>query len=118
MATSRVSVLILGAGGDLTKRLLLPGLASLLAKHEYDVQVIGSSMDERTDEQGQQLVRDSFAKVEDPSIADRYLRDTRYLKGDATKGEGLRTLLEGWEGIPGIYFALPPAVTAKVCAAL
>src|SRR3712207_5895228 len=115
MATPRVSVLILGAGGDLTKRLLLPGLASLLAKHPYDVQVVGSGIDERTDEEWQQLIRDSFAKVEDPSIADRYVRDARFLTGDATSEEDLQKLLDVCDGTPVIYFALPPAVTAKVC---
>ncbi|WP_210507068.1 glucose-6-phosphate dehydrogenase [Naasia sp. SYSU D00057] len=118
MATPRVSVLILGAGGDLTKRLLLPGLASLLAKHPYDVQVIGSGIDERSDADWQQLIRDSFAKVEDPSIAEQYLRDARFLTADATQEADLQKLLDACDGTPVIYFALPPAVTAKVCAAL
>jgi glucose-6-phosphate 1-dehydrogenase len=111
-------MLILGAGGDLTKRLLLPGLASLLSKHPYDVQVIGSSIDERTDEEWQRLVRDSFAKVEDPSIVDRYVRETRYITADATRKEDLQKLLDACDGTPVIYFALPPAVTAKVCTAM
>ena len=61
-----MSLLILGAGGDLTKRLLLPGLASLLSSHDYDVQVIGAAREERTDAEWRQLIRDSFALVTIP----------------------------------------------------
>ncbi|WP_210479501.1 glucose-6-phosphate dehydrogenase [Naasia sp. SYSU D00948] len=118
MASQRVSVLILGAGGDLTKRLLLPGLASLLSRYEYDLQILGSSLDPRTDDEWRQLIRDSFAKVEDPSLADRYVHDARYITADVTNEDELRTLLEACDATPVLYFALPPAVSAKVCAAL
>ncbi len=118
MATPRVSVLILGAGGDLTKRLLLPGLASLLSHYEYDLQILGSSLDERTDDEWRQLIHDSFAQVEDPSLADKYVHDARYITADVTKEEELKTLLAACDSTPVIYFALPPAITARVCHSL
>ncbi|MCR2762397.1 glucose-6-phosphate dehydrogenase [Microbacterium sp. zg.B48] len=113
-----VSILILGAGGDLTKRLLLPGLASLLSAHDYDVQVLGAAQEERTDEQWRQLIRDSFGQVTDPQNADRYLESARYITADVTDPEQLRLLIQACDHTPIIYFALPPAVTARVCAAL
>ncbi|BDZ44762.1 hypothetical protein GCM10025866_06710 [Naasia aerilata] len=119
MATPSVSVLILGAGGDLTKRLLLPGLASLLSIYDYDVQVIGSSMEDRTDEEWKQLIRDSFSQVQDPKDADRYLESTQYIKADATSQEDLEKLIAACEHTPVIYFALPrrsPRRCAARCA--
>ena len=113
-----MSLLILGAGGDLTKRLLLPGLASLLSEHDYDVQVIGAAREELTDQEWRQLIRDSFAKTTDPQGADRRLESARYITGDVTDAGQLETLIAACDHTPIIYFALPPAVTVKVCAAL
>lgn len=117
MATS-VSILILGAGGDLTKRLLLPGLASLLSVYDYDVQVIGAGMDERTPEQWRELIRASFAQVTEPANADRYLESAQCFTGDVTDVDQLRLLLAACDHVPVIFFALPPAVTARVCETL
>lgn len=113
-----MSLLILGAGGDLTKRLLLPGLASLLSEHDYDVQVIGAAREELTDEEWRQLIRDSFAKTTDPHDAGRNLESARYITGDVTDAGQLESLIAACDHTPIIYFALPPAVTVKVCAAL
>jgi glucose-6-phosphate 1-dehydrogenase len=116
--TKSVSILILGAGGDLTKRLLLPGLASLLSVHAYDVQVLGAAREDRTDEEWRQLIRDSFAQITDPRDADRYLESARYMTSDVTDAGRLRELIAACDHTPILYFALPPAVTAQVCAAL
>lgn len=118
MPTPRATVIILGAGGDLTKRLLLPGLASLLADHPFDVQVIGSGRNDLGDEQWRAVVRDSFAEAGDAADAGRLLSSTRYIQGDATKPAELEKLLAAADGDPILYFALPPAVTQKVCTAL
>ncbi len=116
--TISASILILGAGGDLTKRLLLPGLASLLSVYDYDVQVIGASLDERTQEEWKEMIRASFAQVRDPADADRFLESAKYITGDVTDVESLRSMLAACDHSPVMYFALPPAVTARVCAAL
>ena len=88
MGRPSASVVILGAGGDLTERLLLPGLASLLVRHDYEVQVIGASTGESTDEDWRRLIADSFAKVEGggdgpPDI----LESATYIRADATSAE-------------------------------
>ena len=116
--TQSVSILILGAGGDLTKRLLLPGLASLLSEHDYEVQIVGAAREDRTDEQWRQLIRDSFGQIGDPKDADRYLESARYVTSDVTDVDELRQLVAACDHTPVLFFALPPAITAKVCAAL
>ncbi|HEY8589793.1 MAG TPA: glucose-6-phosphate dehydrogenase [Naasia sp.] len=114
-----VSILILGGGGDLTKRLLLPGLASLLALDgDYDVEVIGASREEHSDEEWRDLVRDAFASADVGEGLEKRLRATRYVSGDATDTDELRQLIESCDGVPVIYFALPPAVTVQVCEAM
>ncbi|MEJ3405222.1 glucose-6-phosphate dehydrogenase [Rathayibacter sp. YIM 133350] len=115
MSKERVSLLILGAGGDLTKRLLVPGLASLLSVHDYDVQLLGSGLDERSQEQWKSLVHDSFSGEGSGPARDRVLEGTRYITADATDPDDLKKLFEACDGTPVVYFALPPAVTAKVC---
>jgi glucose-6-phosphate 1-dehydrogenase len=133
-----VTLLILGAGGDLTKRLLLPGLASLLAHHDHDVTVIGAGLDDDVRAGWTDLVAAAMhdAEGEDPvdarrgdaeeteSVEDdaaptqRLIASTRYITADATDPAALRELLAACTGTPVLYFALPPAVTAKVCDAL
>ncbi len=41
------------------------------------------------------------------------LADTRYLSANTSSAKDLEQLLESSTGIPALYFALPPAVTAK-----
>jgi glucose-6-phosphate 1-dehydrogenase len=110
-----VTLLILGASGDLAGRLLMPGLGGLLA-HEpaRRVQLIGAGVEEYTDEQWQQRVSDSFASVEahGPAV-DALLGSTRYVTADVTSADALTGLLAACEAPPAIYFALPPAVTEK-----
>lgn len=108
------TILILGAGGDLTSRLLLPGLASLLKRRDFDVQVIGSGLHAPPD--WADVVAKSFATVE--ADADALLQDTTFIQADATDPEDLRRLLDACAHTPVIYFALPPQVTVKVCEAL
>ncbi len=112
-------MVILGAGGDLTERLLLPGLASLLMRHDYDVQVIGASTGESTDDEWRRLVSESFARVEDGGDAPPDLLDSAvYIRADATSAEDLRRVLAACRHTPVIYFALPPSVTIAACEAL
>ena len=63
MAASRIDTLIiLGAGGDLTSRLLLPGLASLLSSSRgQQLQLIGVDRAPMTDARWQSLVEKAFA---------------------------------------------------------
>ena len=114
------TLLILGAGGDLTARLLLPGLGGLVAAGGVtDLRLVGSGIDDWDDARWRDRVSESFATAEagGPAVAG-LVRETRYAKADVTDADDLRALLAGCEEPIVIYFALPPAVTEKACRAL
>jgi glucose-6-phosphate 1-dehydrogenase len=115
--TASATLLILGADGDLTKRLLLPGLATLLAAHDMEVEVIGSGLRELDEAAWRELVAGAVESMPEPGRA-RLLGSTRYLRADATDAAELAGLLDACATVPIVYFALPPAVTARVCVAL
>ena len=112
------TLVILGAGGDLASRLLLPGLASFLATHQNDdLTVIGVDRDARTDAEWRAIVLKSF--LTDPSAAaDAVLASTRYIQGDATSAVDLAAVLAAAPGRVALYFALPPAIAMAACTAL
>jgi glucose-6-phosphate 1-dehydrogenase len=114
------TLLILGAAGDLTARLLLPGLGTLLAGVAMeDLLLIGSGRDDWDDERWRALVEGSFADAgaTGGSVA-AVLRHARWGQADATKADDLRRVIELSEGTLAIYFALPPEVTWQACLAL
>lgn len=117
------TLLVLGADGDLTRRLLLPGLATLLASDwRTDApppSVVGAGRHELTTAEWRERVRTSFAAsgAKGPRVAGA-ARHTRYHRADVTRVDDLRELLAACEGTPAIYFALPPAVTRAACDAL
>ncbi|WP_229071101.1 glucose-6-phosphate dehydrogenase [Actinoplanes sp. DH11] len=103
------TLIILGATGDLTARLLLPGLGALLAAgHVPGLTLIGAATEDWDDSRWQQRVRESSGGS--PA--------TRYVRADVTRAADLRTVLAAADGPPAIFFALPPAVTARACEAL
>ncbi|BBH71628.1 glucose-6-phosphate 1-dehydrogenase [Actinoplanes sp. OR16] len=104
------TLIILGASGDLTARLLLPGLGALLkAGHVPGLSLIGAAVDEGwDDERWRQRVRESAGV--DPG--------GRWIRADVTRAEDLRTVIAAAAGPPAVFFALPPAVTARACTAL
>ncbi|MGV8912376.1 MAG: glucose-6-phosphate dehydrogenase [Rhodoglobus sp.] len=112
------TLIILGAGGDLTSRLLLPGLASFLASDEaQNVSLIGVDRQEMDDAAWQERVASSFASQQ--SSASRTVVDNaRYLRADVTDAAQLLSVLAEASGRIALYFALPPAITQKVCTAL
>ena len=120
MTQSVGTLVILGASGDLTSRLLLPAIGQLLTDQpERAFTLIGASSDALDDDTWRARVRESFATVEAKGEAvDRLLKETRYVEADATSAHDLQALLSGVDGVPALYFALPPAITAKSCDAL
>jgi len=112
--------LILGASGDLTSRLLLPGLASLVdAGQTGEILLVGSSVDDWSEEQWRGRVRESLDAADIPDGPARKLFETaRYRRADVTDPGDLRELLELVEGRPVIYFALPPEISVAACEAL
>ncbi len=119
-SNSRQTLLILGASGDLTGRLLLPGVGGLIGSPQgKDLKLLGAGMDEWSQDQWLKRVRDCFASVHasGPRI-DALLADTCYTQADVTNPDDLKGLLAQAEGPVSIFFALPPAVTRLVCEAL
>lgn len=121
MPDARTTLLILGASGDLTRRLLLPGLGTLLvAEPNRRVRVVGADRVELGQEEWQAKVREALSEAElDEARIDRLVSDTTYRQTDALDEDQLRALLgECADGSLILYFALPPTVTVKVCSLL
>jgi len=134
MSSLQTTLLILGASGDLSKRLLLPGLATLLeVKDDWDVQLVGAGVEDLSDDEWKAQVRESFENAQaskneedegaagDTRLSERLrsvVEASRYRRADVTDADDLRALLGVCDHDPAIYFALPPAVTEKSCAVL
>jgi glucose-6-phosphate 1-dehydrogenase len=124
-AETRVqTLLILGASGDLTGRLLLPGLARLIRLGRADgLHLVGAGSDDWTDEQWRERLDGAFApalaKADDAGRAalQQVRDDSSYHLLDVTR-DGLAELVRTLKGPVAIYFALPPAVSQMACSAL
>ena len=114
------TLLILGAGGDLTHRLLLPGIATLLmAERDRKLRIIGSDRVDLSAAEWKARIKESVATVKAPITVTRTAsRDTAYVKSDILDPASLQSLIAACgDGPLVIFFALPPAVTMK-CVAL
>ena len=123
--TSVRTLLILGASGDLTGRLLLPGLARLVARGRASgLRLVGAGSDPWTQEQWRERVRTSFAasaEAADPAgsgALQALAADTVYHHLDVTADGALASLVAGLDGPVAVYFALPPYVSQLACEAL
>src|SRR5690606_9262565 len=117
MTASTTTLLILGASGDLSSRLLLPALGQLLPRTpERRLRLLGAGAEDWDRERWRAQLRESF-DAEDASgeAVDAVLEQSEYRKADVTDSGELQRLLDACEGSPALYFALPPAITAKAC---
>ncbi|MFZ7086841.1 glucose-6-phosphate dehydrogenase [Curtobacterium sp. RRHDQ10] len=116
----QTTLLILGASGDLSKRLLLPGLATLLdVKEDFDVQLIGAGVEDLSEDDWRGIVRDAFRSADcSGGRFDEVAAKSTYTKADVTSADDLTALLGACDHDPAIYFALPPAITEQACAVL
>lgn len=116
----RQTLIILGASGDLTARLLLPGLGSVLEQGlADDLLLIGSGTSDWSEEDWQGRVREAFDGAGHDGDACRDVAErATYVQADATDSDELASLIDEAEGSPIIYFALSPAVAGKACQAL
>lgn len=114
------TLLVLGAAGDLTARLLLPGLGTLLASGSVgDLLLVGSGRGDWDDDRWRELVAGSFAAAGAAGPAtDAAVERTVYRRADATSPADLKELMGQAQGRAAVYFALPPAVTWQTCRAL
>src|SRR6478735_437031 len=120
--TSVQTLLILGASGDLTGRLLLPGLARLAASgRAAGLRLVGAGSDPWSPEQWKERVHKAFdAAAENASEPGKdalaaMANSTEYHQADVTADGPLAQLLAGLEGPVAVYFALPPQVSQKAC---
>jgi glucose-6-phosphate 1-dehydrogenase len=120
MSSNRRTLVILGASGDLTARLLLPGLGQLLStQKDIDLELIGVGSMPMTDAAWHKRVTASFkAGGVDTALLHSVISGSRYFDADATSSDDLAKIFAACNGVPSVYFALPPAVTEKVCATL
>ncbi len=120
MSQTDRTLVILGAGGDLAARLLLPALGQLLMEEpQRDVELIGAGQERFTQREWLQRVTTAFATSQASGAAvDRLLKRTRYLNVDLTQTDGLVRVLALCTHTPALYFAVPPQVAVSVCEAL
>jgi glucose-6-phosphate 1-dehydrogenase len=121
MTRSIGTLLLLGASGDLSGRLLLPALGQLLDREESrrGVVLVGAASEDWQANDWQERVRTSFSdgKVSDAALQS-VLDTTQYQQADVTSPEDLRSLIDSCPPAPALYFALPPSVTVAACKAL
>jgi glucose-6-phosphate 1-dehydrogenase len=115
-------LVLLGAGGDLTGRLLLPALAALLASGQAprDLHVLGVGQDEWDDGQFRQHCADRLARFAgdvDRSVRDDLVSRLTYRTADVTDAVEMSYVLPVNEPCV-VYLALPNVIFADTCVAL
>ncbi|WP_426322540.1 glucose-6-phosphate dehydrogenase [Microbacterium sp. E-13] len=112
------TLLILGASGDLTSRLLLPALGQLLTLEPHRrVRLRGAGREDWDDARWRETVRHAFESAGFADAVD-LVADTTYERADITDPGDLSRLLEDHDGRLALYFAVPPAVAKAACEAL
>lgn len=114
------TLIIFGASGDLTKRLMLPGLGQLIESgRAHDVAVLGVGRDEMSTTSWRARMAKSFAAGGADGAAVKAVVDrSDYRRADVTNSDDLTSIIESCEGTPALYFALPPHVTEEAVKAL
>ncbi len=82
------------------------------------MQLIGAGLTERTTEQWREIVELAIGDKKSTRANQRMIEQTEWRTANATDAAALRDLVALCDEPPVIYFALPPAVAAKVCDAL
>ncbi|NUP73607.1 MAG: glucose-6-phosphate dehydrogenase, partial [Sinomonas sp.] len=119
------SLLILGASGDLTGRLLFPGLARLLATGRHaGLTVVGGGHDDWSAGQWSKRVHDATeealasATPEGRDELERIRRESSYQQLDVTAPGVLAGAISRLTPPVAVYFALPPQVAQDACEVL
>jgi len=114
------SLIILGATGDLTRRLLLPALDGVLEHLEStdvdtELELIGAGHCADGADEWNAMVASAFG---DGPMRTHTRLASRYVSADATRVDDLRRIIDSAMHTPILYFALPPAVTEEAIEAL
>lgn len=118
------TIAILGAGGDLTERLLLPGIGQVAdsareAGHPLDLHIVGAARTPKSREEWQTLVRRSLEAAGISSrTVDALASTAEFVPTDASEPAELAALLDACPTSPVLYVALPPSMGAAVVASL
>ena len=120
MPFTPVTLVIFGASGDLTRRLLLPGLGTLMkAERLWDLTLIGTSRGGMTPQEWTGIVSEALLEGGcSPDGASRLVSQAHSITLDPSDVEQMRAFLNTLSGQVVLYFALPPAATMKACEAL
>lgn len=116
------TLLIFGASGDLTKRLLLPGIGALLERDpDRDVRILGADRADLSQKDFANLLHDGLINGgANSQLAEEHVQATKYFTCDVVDPDQLREVINAVSDTDRLvlYFALPPAVTAQACEAL
>lgn len=123
MTVEPVTLVILGASGDLTRRLLLPGLATLLRQgSRHEVHLIGAAFDSLSEAAWRSLVHEALAEGGcHEAAATRMASESRFVHLDVTSADAMGAFLDELKADGRrivLYCALPPAVSQKAVEAL
>lgn len=127
MATKRVTVVLFGATGDLSRRKLLPGLLHLFESGLLqDIQVVGTSLDEHTTESFVELAHEAVAEHGDDADMKAWSEFSERLHWapGAEGAAGLRAAVEkaetDWDGdnVRLHYLSVPPKAALSVVSML
>lgn len=115
--TEPTTLVILGASGDLTSRLLLPGLGTLLSEQpQRSVHVIGAAHDELPADQWSALVHHSLTdQGVSADVVASIVATTSYRQVNVLEKDELAAFMATLPPRCVLYFALPPWVTKKAC---
>ncbi len=114
------TLIIFGASGDLTKRLMLPGLGQLIESgRAQGLTVIGVGQDAMSTSAWRARMLKSFAAggAEGKAVK-AVVERSDYRQADVTSVDDLASIIGSCEGAPALYFALPPRVTERAVEAL
>lgn len=116
-------LIILGAGGDLTTRYLMPALARLVEAERLPrgFSVLGVSREASTDEAFRERMAeplDRHAPDVSPSARAAVLASLGYAQADVTDAKQMARVLQRVEEPVLVYLALPPAIYAPTIGAL
>jgi glucose-6-phosphate 1-dehydrogenase len=112
---------ILGAGGDLTSRLILPALGELHRAEclPADLRIVAVARRKLTTEQFLDEVRGELDDIGvERSSVEPVLERIEFVEADATDADAIDSLPVSDEGLVVVYLALPPAVFADAFRAI
>ena len=115
--TTPATLVILGASGDLTSRLLLPGLGTLMAQEGHRrIHLVGADRAQWSDAQWQERVHTAMCQGgARPEVAAGLARDSHYRCLDVTDPQAWPAFVRNLPPDSVLYFALPPAITQAAC---